>query len=949
MAWDLEWKDAKKSEGPVVCLGMTFANEAERRAFFTEELRNQLPTLKQWEGFPKGTDEDILALSDPPYYTACPNPFIPQIIAEWTQERQAVPEEAYIRDPYAADVSEGKNDPIYNAHSYHTKVPHKAIMRYILHYTNPGDIVFDGFAGTGMTGVAAQLCGDRKTVESLGYRVDPDGTILSNEDDNATWKPISHLGARHAILNDLSPAASFIAYNYNTPTDPIEFKAHAEKILQQVERECGWMYATLPDYATAEQRQRAMDLLEEEPSTLLAHQEIPWGHINYTVWSDVFVCPHCATEMVFWDVAVDQNKGKVQDEFFCPHCHALLTKKKIDRAWVTEYDAAIHETVRHAKQVPVLINYSVGKKRREKVPDAFDRKLLEVIDKREIPYWFPTDRMPEGYNTRQPRESHGITHVHQFYTKANLLVMSSYLANAKDLSQLNLHYLVLTSLAIYASKLSRWRLENKSGPLSGTLYISSTVMPLEAKTILPNRIKRLLLAKQSLNITKGNSLVSTQSLYTMRCSDNSVDYVFVDPPFGANIMYSELNFLWEAWLKVFTNNQSEAIVNSVQHKTLLDYQRLMTQSFSEAFRVLKPGRWMTVEFSNTQTAVWNAITQAIQQAGFVIANVAALNKQQGSFKAVTTTTAVRQDLVISAYKPSQDIASMMDNPVDEEQSVWRFVEEHLRHLPVFLGKRGRAEVITERTPRNIYDRLVSYYVARGWALPITTSGDFQAELLRRYPVREGMIFLEDQVAEYDQKRILVKALIQADLFVSNESTAIEWIRQQLLQKPQTYQDLQPEFMKSIQHLDKYENLPELSVLLEQSFLKYDGEGPIPEQIAAYLRNNYRTYRGENVTADMRTKAKGYWYVPDPRKMADLEKLREKALWKEFEQVMQDADKSTKKLKVFRLEVMRAGFKRLYMEKQFATIVKIGETLPANVVAEDLFLSQFVDNARLMLE
>ena len=57
------------------------------------------------------------------------------------------------------------------AHSYHTKVPHKAIMRYILHYTESRDVVFDGFCGTGMTGVAAQLCGDRAAVESLGYQI----------------------------------------------------------------------------------------------------------------------------------------------------------------------------------------------------------------------------------------------------------------------------------------------------------------------------------------------------------------------------------------------------------------------------------------------------------------------------------------------------------------------------------------------------------------------------------------------------------------------------------------------------------------------------------------------------------------------------------------------------------------------------------------------------------
>jgi len=131
-------------------------NEYRRR--LAEYLKD--PEFRAIEGFPIGTDEDILALSDPPYYTACPNPFLPEIIEQWQQEREEIrqklglKEEKYQREPFAADVSEGKNDPIYNAHSYHTKVPHKAIMRYILHYTDPGDIVFDGFCGTGMTGVA---------------------------------------------------------------------------------------------------------------------------------------------------------------------------------------------------------------------------------------------------------------------------------------------------------------------------------------------------------------------------------------------------------------------------------------------------------------------------------------------------------------------------------------------------------------------------------------------------------------------------------------------------------------------------------------------------------------------------------------------------------------------------------------------------------------------------
>ncbi|WP_419619977.1 DNA methyltransferase, partial [Thiolapillus sp.] len=225
--------ETSKPSGPVTCLGITFENDEARRAHFIEELRKKLqdPEFRKIEGFPIGSDEDILNLSDPPYYTACPNPWIADFIAEWEAQKPEQPEGYhYHREPFAADVSEGKNDPIYNAHSYHTKVPHKAIMRYILHYTEPGDIVFDGFCGTGMTGVAAQMCGDRDVVMSLGYQVKPDGTILREETDEygkKTWKPFLKIGIRRAVLNDLSPAATFIAYNYNNPVDVATFEKEA--------------------------------------------------------------------------------------------------------------------------------------------------------------------------------------------------------------------------------------------------------------------------------------------------------------------------------------------------------------------------------------------------------------------------------------------------------------------------------------------------------------------------------------------------------------------------------------------------------------------------------------------------------------------------------------------------------------------------------------------------
>ena len=64
-----------------------------------------------------------------------------------------------------------------------------------------------------------------------------------------------------------------------------------------------------------------------------------------------------------------------------------------------QFDDALNDSIRQAKQVPVLINYTVNGKRAEKTLDAFDLELIEKIENSEIPYWFPADRMMEGKET----------------------------------------------------------------------------------------------------------------------------------------------------------------------------------------------------------------------------------------------------------------------------------------------------------------------------------------------------------------------------------------------------------------------------------------------------------------------------------------------------------------------------------------------------------------------
>jgi hypothetical protein len=142
-----ETQTSAKPLGPVECLGMTFESDEKRREYFLEKLREKLkdPEFRKIEGFPIGSDEDILALSDPPYYTACPNPFIEVFIRYYGKPFDPATD-SYRREPFAADVSEGRYSPETLCHSYHTKVPARAIVRYLLHFTNPGDIVQIGRA-----------------------------------------------------------------------------------------------------------------------------------------------------------------------------------------------------------------------------------------------------------------------------------------------------------------------------------------------------------------------------------------------------------------------------------------------------------------------------------------------------------------------------------------------------------------------------------------------------------------------------------------------------------------------------------------------------------------------------------------------------------------------------------------------------------------------------------
>ena len=955
---------------PVECLGLTFENDAARCAHFLGELKKGLEELhatlagvpfsgiddtiarlaavahwpmgdegrlrslaermaradsskdllQRWKdetGFPHGEIDDLLSLSDPPWHTACPNPFLGAFVE--AHGRPCDPAEPYRRKPFAVDVSEGKTHPVYRAHGYHTKVPHLAIVPSILHYTEPGDLVLDGFAGSGMTGVAAQWCGTapeswRKSLEAL----------WSGE---GFGKP--RWGARHAILNDLSPAAGFIAANYTLPFDVAAFADAGRALLDEVEEELGWMYETL--HTDGKTR----------------------GRIDYTVWSEVFSCPECTSEIVFLEEALDRATGRVSDVFACPDCDSLLNKNNLERVFQSDMDADTGQLWKHVTFRPALIRYKVDGRRFTKTPDVGDRDVLRRIEETPLSMEVPTIRIPiESMYHGSRLAPKGVTHTHHFFLPraAHALAAMWRKANAHPDSRVRHMLLYFVEQAIWGmSILNRYqpiqhgRLGGSqvNRQLTGVYYVASQISEVSPRYNLGNKLSRLIKAFDRAGDRQTSSCIATASTTaSLGIPDDSIDYVFTDPPFGENIYYADLNFLVESWHRVLTNAAPEAIVDRFKGKGLPEYQRLMQRCFEEYRRVLKPGRWITVVFHNSRNAVWTAIQEALLAAGFVVADVRTMDKQQGSYRQVTS-TAVKQDLVISAYKPNDGLEERFALEKGTEEGAWDFVRTHLGQLPVFVRKGGRVEVVNERQPHLLFDRMVAFHVLRNVAVPLSI-GEFLSGLVQRFPERDGMVFLPDQVAEYDGKRVAVEDVAQLEIFVVDEVSAIQWLKRHLSRKPQSFQEVHPQFLREIAGWQKHEKLPELSEMLEQNFLYYDGAGEVPSQIHGYLSTNFKELR--KLPKDhpaLRDKAKGRWYVPDPNKAADVEMRRVRILLREFEEYRQSPQR---KLKTFRLEAMRAGFFKAYQDQDYATIISVAERIPEAVLQEDQKLLLWYDQA-----
>lgn len=539
-------------------------------------------------------------------------------------------------------VAGSRSGVSYDAHSYHTKVPPKAIAELIRRRLPAGGVLADSFCGSGTTGVAAALA---------------EGNLAAP--------------ARYdVLLGDLSPFATFISEVLNSPPPPDAFECAAHEVLR----------------ATADEMSRYWTV---------RHRDGRKGTILYTVWSEVLSCPGCDAPRRFWDLAIDVEAGGVRRGMEC-ECGVRFRKDQARKVLETVPDPLLGCPVERPVRVPVRIVYEVDGERFERSPTEGDLARIDEASRLPAPVGVPNVRMlnrdgPWG-DLHRAGYHHGITHVHHFYTWRSFVTVGRLwdAAARSDLpravrfliSSYNLSHSTLMSRVVFKRGQVRPVL---TGYQTGTLYISS--LPVEKNPFVGIARKKLPSAARAFGLTRGRRgrvEVATRPAQHWASGDRDVDYAFVDPPFGANIPYAEANFIAEAWLGAYTDQGPEATISKAQGKEARDYREALAESLEALVGRLRSGGGLTVMFHSASREPWEALVGALDDAGLRIADTLLLDKRQGSFKQVRTDGAVQGDILIEA-RPLGRAASARAPVVDP--LVWLEDELTAKSAPDLEQKR----------------------------------------------------------------------------------------------------------------------------------------------------------------------------------------------------------------------------------------------------------------------
>lgn len=542
---------------------------------------------------------------------------------------------------YSKPLPSSRSGAFYNTFPYPTKISPEAIAVYIACSTNPGDLVLDAFAGSGSTGVAALLC-EHPTERMRKIAKDLNVTPV--------W------GARNAVLYEIGTYASFAIKTILSRLSSREFTIAVDSFLKKAQDLVGGLY-------------EAIDLAGDT------------GTIRYVIWSEVLECPSCHSEISYFEHGTSRDPVRFKDEIVCPYCKKVHHVEEMPFTTEEHYDRLLHKQVSRKKRVPAWIygttnGYNWDRQATE-ADAAYIAQIESTCDVDDVPQeiqWGELHRA--GYH-------YGITHLHHFYTARNYIVMSKLWKLAETYPEKisdALKLLLLSYNASHCTLMTRVVAKKNAKDFiltsaqSGVLYISK--LPVEKNILLglKRKVKPFAETYAKLQNCTGQITIHNGSSTKMKENNDSIDFVFTDPPFGDFIPYAEVNQINELWLPKVTNRKDEVIISASQGKNVFTYQELLTQVFSEINRVLKPNHYASIVFHAAKAKVWDAFSEAITGARLQIVHTNILDKTQASFKQVVSDGSVQGDPLFLLKK---SLARKNTSRLTDEEVLHSLLADHI--------------------------------------------------------------------------------------------------------------------------------------------------------------------------------------------------------------------------------------------------------------------------------
>lgn len=542
---------------------------------------------------------------------------------------------------YSKPLPSSRSGAFYNTFPYPTKISPETIAVYIACSTNPGDLVLDAFAGSGSTGVAALLC-EHPTERMRKITKDLNVTPV--------W------GARNAVLYEIGTYASFAIKTILSRLSSREFTIAVDSFLKKAQDLVGGLY-------------EAIDLAGDT------------GTIRYVIWSEVLECPSCHSEISYFEHGTSRDPVRFKDEIVCPYCKKVHHVEEMPFTTEEHYDRLLHKQVSRKKRVPAWIygttnGYNWNRQATE-ADAAYIAQIESTCDVDDVPQeiqWGELHRA--GYH-------YGITHLHHFYTARNYIVMSKLWKLAETYPEKisdALKLLLLSYNASHCTLMTRVVAKKNAKDFiltsaqSGVLYISK--LPVEKNILLglKRKVKPFAETYAKLQNCTGQITIHNGSSTKMKENNDSIDFIFTDPPFGDFIPYAEVNQINELWLPKVTNRKDEVIISASQGKDVFTYQELLTQVFSEINRVLKPNHYASIVFHAAKAKVWDVFSEAITGARLQIVHTNILDKTQASFKQVVSDGSVQGDPLFLLKK---SLARKNTSRLTDEEVLHSLLADHI--------------------------------------------------------------------------------------------------------------------------------------------------------------------------------------------------------------------------------------------------------------------------------